>query len=114
MKLTNEQINSIVDELTSGMNVYLNTETNEIKSIFDFDQHPDVDISGWREEIEELEKNPEKFMQIEKMDSRSEFRIMDDFVETVEDRELRKKLELGLSLSKPFRNFKDIIDGYFD
>jgi hypothetical protein len=36
---------------------------------------------------------------------------MEEFVETVKDEELRKKLELGLSLSKPYRNFKDIIDG---
>ncbi len=35
---------------------------------------------------------------------------MEDFIETVEDKRLREKLELGLSLSKPFRNFKDIID----
>ncbi len=35
---------------------------------------------------------------------------MEDFVKIVKDEKLRGKLELGLSLSKPFRNFKDIID----
>jgi len=44
------------------------------------------------------------------MDSRESFQVMEEFVKTVDDEELRKKLELGLSLSKPFRNFKDIID----
>ena len=46
----------------------------------------------------------------EKMDSRESFRVMENFVDLVEDTELKNKLDLGLSLSKPFRNFKDIID----
>ena len=46
----------------------------------------------------------------EKMDSRESYRVMENFVDLVEDTELKNKLDLGLSLSKPFRNFKDIID----
>lgn len=45
------------------------------------------------------------------MDSRESFTVMAEFVDTVEDEKLREKLDLGLSLSRPFRNFKDIIDG---
>jgi|SRR5690606_6227160 len=110
MKLTDEQIKSIAEDLDIGMKVYVHMETNEIKTIIDLDQHFDADTKAWEEDINEIEENFDKYFQFERMDSRESFQVMEDFVETVEDKRLREKLELGLSLSKPFRNFKDIID----
>lgn len=110
MKLTKEQIKSIAEDLDTGMKVYVNLETMEIKSIIDTIQHYDVDAEAWEEDINDIEENFDKYFQFERMDSRESFQVMEDFVETVEDKRLREKLELGLSLSKPFRNFKDIID----
>lgn len=111
MKLSEEQIKSIAEELEAGFKVYLNIETKEIKSIIDFDNNYDADTEPWEEDIKEIEEKFDKYLEFEKMDSRESFQVMEEFVVTVEDEELRKKLELGLSLSKPFRNFKDIIDG---
>ena len=110
MKLTEEQIKSIAEDLDTGMKVYVNLETMEIKTIIDTLQHYDVETEAWEEDINEIEENFDKYFEFEKMDSRESFRIMEDFVETVKDEKLKDKLELGLSLSKPFRNFKDIID----
>lgn len=110
MKLKEEQIEKIADELQTGMKVYVNIETTEIKSIIDFDSYIDAEEESWEEDIKEIEKNYDKYLEFEKMDSSESYRVMEDFTEMVEDEELRKRLELGLSLSKPFRNFKDIID----
>ena len=110
MKLTKEQIKSIADDLDCGMIVYVHKETKEIKTIIDFDSHLDVDMELWKEDINEIEENFDMYFQFELMDSRKSFQIMEDFTESIVDDELRKKLELGLRLSKPFRNFKDIID----
>ena len=110
MELTEEQIKSIAEDLDTGMKVYVNLETMEIKSIIDTIQHYDVDTEAWEEDINEIEENFDKYFQFERMDSRESFQVMEDFIETVEDKRLKEKLELGLSLSKPFRNFKDIID----
>jgi hypothetical protein len=110
LELTEEQIKSIAEELEAGFKVYLNIETKEIKSILDFDNNYDADTEQWEEDLKEIEENYDKYIEFEKMDSRESFQVMEDFVETVKDEELRKKLELSLSLSKPFRNFKDIID----
>jgi len=110
MKLTDEQIKSISEDLDIGMKVYVHIETNEIKTIIDLDQHFDADTESWEEDINEIEENFDKYFQFERMESRESFRIMEDYIETVEDKRLKEKLELGLSLSKPFRNFKDIID----
>jgi uncharacterized radical SAM superfamily Fe-S cluster-containing enzyme len=110
INLTEEQIKSIAEDLDLGMKVYVHIETDEIKTIIDIDQHYDADMEAWEEAIKEVEENYDKYFQFEKMDSKESFQMMEDFVETVKDLELRNKLELGLSLSKPFRNFKDIID----
>ena len=110
MQLTNEQISSIAEDLDCGMKVYVNKETKEIKSILDFDGMSYVDEELWEEDINEIEENFDKYVVFEKMDSGESYRVMSDFVDTIEDDELRKKLELGLTLRKPFRNFKDIID----
>ena len=110
MKLTDEQIKSIAEDLECGMKVYVHKETNEIKSIINLDENIYADEEVWKADIKEIEENYDKYVEFEKMDSRESFQVMEEFVETVKDEELRKKLELGLSLSKPFRNFKDIID----
>lgn len=110
IKLTEEQIKYIAEELDTGMKVYVNIETMEVKSIIDTLQHYDADTEAWEEDINEVEENFDKYFQFYRMDSRESFQVMEDFVETVKDERLKEKLELGLSLSKPFRNFKDIID----
>ena len=110
MKLTDEQIKSIAEDLECGMKVYVHIETKEIKTIADLDNNFYSDEEAWAEEIKEIEENYDKYVQFEKMDSRESFRIMEKVIETLKDEELKKKLELGLNLSKPFRNFKDIIN----
>ncbi|MBU0475842.1 MAG: UPF0158 family protein [Bacteroidetes bacterium] len=110
MKLTDEQIKEIAEELDCGMVVYVHKETKEIKTILDFDSHVDADEELWEEDSNEIEENIDMYFQFSPMDSRASFKIMELFTENVEDEELKKKLELGLSLSKPFRNFKDILD----
>lgn len=110
IELTKEQIKSIAEELEVGFNIYLNIETKEIKSILDFNNNFHADTELWEEDIKEIEENYDKYLEFDKMDSRESFQVMEEFVETVRDKKLREKLELGLNLSKPFRNFKDIID----
>jgi hypothetical protein len=110
MELTNQQLKEIAEELDCGMNVYLHKETKEIKSIIDFDKNIYADEELWEEDIREIEDNYDEYIPFEQMDSGEAFQVMVEFIKTVKNEELKKKLELGLSLSKPFRNFKDIID----
>lgn len=110
MNLTRNQIENIAEELESGMKVYLNIETMEIKTILDWDDNYLSSEDEWDDDLKEIENNFDKYIMFEKMDSRESYRVMENFVDLVEDTELKNKLDLGLSLSKPFRNFKDIID----
>jgi hypothetical protein len=108
LELSEQEINDIAEDLECGMRVFLNIETKEIKRILDWDELASDEL--WETELAEIEENPGKYIEFSKMDRDEGFRLMKDFVETVKDKELKKKLELGLRLSKPFRNFKDIID----
>lgn len=110
MNLSEATIKEIAEELDAGMIVYINTETLETKSIIDFESHIYADPEQWEEKSAEIEENFEKYFEFERMDSRDSFRVMEEFTETVQDEKLRDKLELCLQLSKPFRNFKDVID----
>lgn len=110
IEVSPETIKEIASQLDCGMVVYLNMETKEIVSIIDFNSHPEADEELWEEQIEEIDNNIEKYLSFQTMTSSDSYRMMEEFTENVSDLRLKDKLELGLSLSKPFRNFKDIID----
>ncbi|MFO7447735.1 MAG: UPF0158 family protein [Ignavibacteriaceae bacterium] len=112
MELTQEQISEIAEELECGMRVFVHVDTKEIQTIIDWENSLDFDEEIWKDVIDEIEGNAEKYVEFEKMSSNESFAVMEEFVETVDNEELQKKLELGLSLSKPFRNFKDIVDNF--
>ncbi len=114
VNLNNEQIKEIASELDIGMNVYVNKVTKEIKSLINFDHHIYAEEELWEDDINEIEKNFDSYIEFEPMDSRQAFRVMEEFVETLDNSEIKNKLELGLSLSKPFRNFKDILENYLE
>ena len=83
--LTDEQIKEIASELDSGMNVYVNKVTKEIKSIIDFDQQIFADEELWEDDINEIESNFDTYLQFEPMNSNEGFRLMQEFVETIDE-----------------------------
>lgn len=112
MELSEEQINEIAEELECGSRAFLNIETGEIKTILDWDEM--ANDESWELEWKEIEKNPGKYISFRKMDFDESFQLMRDFVETVNNKELKKKLEFGLHHSKRFKYLKDIIDDDYE
>lgn len=110
IELTDEEIKVIAEDLDLGMKVYLHKETKEIKSVIDFEANIYADESEWEEQMKEIENDIDNFIFIERMSSGETYDVMKDFIETVKDKELKNNLDLGISLSNPFRNFRDIID----
>ena len=104
MKITDKQINEIAQDLDAGMKVYINKETLEIKSILDWDDITDNEL--WEEEMEEIDRSWANFAVIEKMESWEAFKVMEGFVEEVEDEHFRDGLVKMLSRKSPFANFK--------
>ncbi len=112
MELPQKLIEEIADELDCGLKIYLNKETMEKTSVPDFYGDGPMDEEMWADQFNEIDENIDKFIIFEKMDSRESFSVIRDFVDTVDNEKLKDQLELGISLVKPFRNFKDIISGW--
>ncbi len=58
---------------------------------------------------EEIESNPGRFLPIETFPSNDGFRLMEEFIEGVENKKIQEKLIKAISGGKPFRNFKDAL-----
>jgi len=110
IRLTGEQIKEIADNLESGMMSYYNTMTGEIKSVINTENWLDADMEPWEDEIEAIEENWDDYIEFDNLETHEAFEIMKDFAESVDDVRLQEKLFLALNKSKPFRNFKWVID----
>jgi ribulose bisphosphate carboxylase small subunit len=109
MKLTLEQINEIAKNLQLGLKVFINTETMEIKPAGDWELDDNFNEKKWKETLEEIETHPDKYIEIEKFPPNELFAVMEGFVESVEEDNLKKQLELALSVPDSFIKFKEII-----
>jgi hypothetical protein len=86
---------------------FINIETLkvDIHASEEFFSYGDMEDSA-----KEALNNPKKFLQLEPTSSRESFIVMEDFVQTVKDRRLQKRLIQAIENRKPFANFKRIID----
>ncbi len=109
MKITSEQINDIAQELDSGMNVYLNLDTLETTSIVDLDL-VSGDTEYWEEELEKVKTEWSSYIVLKGMKSTESFKIMEDFIDEVDDQALKTRLSNCLARKSPFANFKNEIE----
>ena len=114
LTISKEKIKEIAEDLDCGMKCYYNKKTKEITTILDFESHIGADEEPWEDVINEVEENWDDLVEFEMMDSRESFRVMADFAEEVDKSALREKLIDALNRSKPFGNFKWIIDNSAD
>lgn len=110
MVLTDVQIREIADCLDAGMRCYYNRLTGEIKSVIDFNSWSDADEELWEDDLNEIEEHIDNYFVFENMSSSDSFKVMADFVDVVVDSRIQTILIKALTKSKPFRNFKHVID----
>ena len=104
MKLSLEVINKIAQELEAGMKVYLNRRTLEFEPVLDWDDMTETDF--WEKEARKIEKKWKDYIVITKMESHESFRVMENFVDEVDDIRLKEDLIKILNRKSPFSNFK--------
>jgi hypothetical protein len=108
--MTDEQIDELADNLDCGLRCFVHKEKKTIVTILDTMNDFDMD-SEWKDEAkDEIENNFDSFVEIEKMESHESFRLMENFIDTVDNVQLKDKLEEALRRPKPFANFKFDID----
>ena len=103
-------IKDIAGDLDCGMNCFIHSKTLEIKCIPDSAKWPGMDFDAWSDDIEEIDNNFGDYIQIEGMASHDSFKVMEEFIDTVDNERLKEKLINALERRKPFQNFKFTID----
>ena len=88
---------------------YLDLKTGEIIQIFD-----DIMDSDEKELLDEKveEGFGERYITIPNAESHDGYHDMEDFIETVNDMNLKEKLNIAISGSGAFRRFKDVLTSY--
>ncbi len=105
--MTDEQINDIAQDLGMGLKCYVHKETKDVVVV---PEDETGDLEWWQDSIDKLKKNSKSYIEIKKMDEHESFQAMETFIESVDDNQLRNKLEDAIRRTKPFRNFKFEID----
>lgn len=105
-------INSIAQELDCGFDCYFNVKTEEIISIPGFSYVLDMDDfeEAFEDNFNKIENQKSDLIKFEVLQSFESFKIMEDFVAQLSDKNLQEELNLILIQKKPFRNFKYRID----
>lgn len=109
MKLSPEQIKEIASELEIGMTCHVHKKTQEMLFLPDPDS-PYFDPEPWQDVIDQLDANPQDYLEIDPIDSHSSFIVMEDFADQIRDPELRKRAFSILNQRRPFANFKYLIE----
>ncbi len=95
-------------ELGNSMDNYLDTKTGEIIQLNDNFE----DVAELRERI--AAGPDDRYQVIESLESRDQFRIMEEFAGTRPDSRLQARLHQALSRNRPFRSFKDAVNSDLD
>lgn len=105
-------IKIIAQELDCGFDCFYNIRTSKILTIPNFGQMIDEDDfrDAFGTELEKVNQNRIDFIKFEVLESFESFKIMEQFVAELTDKNLQLELESVLANKKPFQNFMHIID----
>jgi len=107
-------ITEIAQELDCGNDCYYNSKTKQIIAIPNYSQISDQEEFNEDFQSELKKVNEDDFIKIEILKSFESFKIMEQFVEQLTDRQFKSELKNILQNKKPFQNFKNKIDySYF-
>ena len=110
MEISREILNDIADSMETGFKCFLHRDTFEVVTYLDPEQYVEMDAKDWKEAISKVRKNKKKFIEIESMTSSDSFKVMEEFVDSLENNSTKIRLLTALEGQKPFANFKHQID----
>ena len=109
MGISQQILSDLADDIEMGFVCFIHKETFEVVSYPDPDRFGDMETEMWKSEISKIKRQKKKFIQIEKKDSFQKFKVMRQFVDSLENNSTKVALLIALEGPKPFANFKDNI-----
>lgn len=108
--ISSDTINEIAQHLGMGMDCHYNTKTNELITVpgRQFNAEKEF-LAEFKEQFAKIKKNKKDFLQIEVLDSRESFGIMEGFAAQITNESTKRKLFNALEGRKPFQNFKHLV-----
>ena len=110
-----EIIKEIAQYLESGMKCFYHIPTGNLE------YYPDDSggYGGFDEEIGEdvikkVEKNFHSYIPFENMESRDSFRLLESFISSIAETDIRSRFEDAIGYRKPFQNFNQLLLNYPD
>ncbi len=107
IKLTDEQISDIAQDLEAGLKCFIHKVTGDVKTLPDeLNSNMEMDEELWQDVIDEIDNDAENFIVIEGMDSRESYILMEKFIDTLEDKQIAARLTNAINVPKPFHTFR--------
>jgi hypothetical protein len=104
-----DKINEIADCLAYGMSCFYHLKKSEVISIPNVENSFEID-NDIEKLINEIEVHPDEFIAFEQIPSNVSFKIMEEFIEEIDDPEFQTRLNWAISKEKPFKRFKEEIE----
>jgi len=110
LTFTKKQIKEISEQLDCGFRAFYHKQTGDLIFVPDTNRYINMDTDAWQDELDKLDENFLDYREIDAMEASDSFRVMADFAEQLPYSKLRDKLLNALNKTKPFREFKFVID----
>lgn len=109
-----ELVSKIAEAIDCGMICFVDPATLEMedvpKSVLEERFFTELDEEDEDDELDLKHKNWEKCISVEPPESGESFAIMKDFVQEIDDKNLKRQLINALQNRRPFANFKNLIE----
>ncbi|RYY41262.1 MAG: hypothetical protein EOO08_02995 [Chitinophagaceae bacterium] len=109
MRVDESILKRISEQLLSGFKVFLHRETGDVVTIRDIDLFMDEEDS-WGDDRKKVEADPERYLEFEPMESRDSYRMMQNFINQLDDAGLADRLANAIEKKRPFAHFNAEID----
>jgi len=110
IEISKEVIKDIADKLDCGFVCYYHIKNKNVVDIPEFAFDDPEQEEFWGNDINEIETNYDKYVEIAPPSSDKSFIFMEQFIETIDDLTLRNRFENAINKSRPFENFKCLIN----
>jgi len=111
--ISQEQIKDIAQELDGGMKCFYHISTSEVKSYPDeLRDHGGFEEEFWEDIIKQVESSPDEFVAFQSLESFESFRVMETFINNIEEVKIQHQFLDTIQLKKPFQQFKYLLADY--